>query len=695
MKHQHSGLRLVPKAAIFAAAMAIALAAPLQAAAAIAGASGDTPLRYAADWYQSFAPRTALDMVRQTPGFTLDEGAVRRGLSGAVGNLLVDGRRPSAKEQTLEEILQRIPAAQVQGIEILRGAQTAGDASGQAVLLNVIRTPFTGQGVGSMGFEYAQQHRPMPNGWMAWTGRAHAIDYAVGASTYSLRRELPGTRELTDAAGNSTGTRRDTSPRDFGEYTVNGEAALELGGGRLRMTGQAHYERYHEDSVIDTYDTAEIPVGSNFNPYTESRRSAEFGGHFDREVGAWNLSSILLLTRGRFASDVTSTSSDATGVPVYQYAQQLERDSGESILRGTLARDLGSSQRLELGVEGALNTLDAVLAATQDFGGGTVPVDVPNSNVLIEEKRAEAFVNHSWRLDERWSLDWRLAGEFSRLDFSGQDLSEDIDQVVKLAYAKPSVQLTRSFGKSNQLRARVYRDVGQLEFNDFVSSLSLADERVEGGNPDLKPQTSWDAELAADLRLGADIALTLAAFHRWVSDTADFVPVGPPDQLVDAPGNIGDGRIYGLHVTARAPLKVLRGASLTFDGTRQDSRVTDPLTGETRGISEFPQWQLAAGFRQDLPRLAWGLSYTQKSALSSYLLEEIDRERVSPSLDAFFELSLARGMRLRFTAVSLLGQPELRDRRFYAPDRRGAFEHAERGERDPGTWYQMSISGSF
>jgi hypothetical protein len=668
-----------------------ALAAPsLFAADSTAAPVDREPLRYAAAWYQPFAPRTALDMVRQTPGFTLDEGEARRGLSGAVGNVLVDGRRPSAKEQTLEEILQRIPAAQVQGIEILRGAQTAGDASGQAVLANVVRTPFTGQGVGSLGVEYAQQHRAMPNGWMAWTGRAHAIDYAVGASTYSLRRELPGTRELTDAAGDSTGTRHDSSPRDFAEYTLNGEASFGLGGGRLRLTGQAHYERYHEDSVIDTHDAAGAFVESDFNPYTESRRSAEFGGHFDRELGGWDLSSVLLLTRSRFASDVTSTHGNAAGVVESIYSQQLQRDSGESILRGSLARNVGDAQRVEVGLETAVNTLDAELAASVEAGGVLYPLHPANSNVLIEETRAEAFVNHSWRIDEQWSFDWRLAGEFSRLEFSG-----DSNQTVDLAYAKPSLQLTRSFGGANQLRLRVFRDVGQLDFNDFVSSLSLSDERVEGGNPDLKPQTSYDAELAADLRPGADVALTLTAFHRWLSDTADFVPVGPPDDLVDAPGNIGDARIYGVHVTARAPLKFLRGGSLTFDGTRQESRVADPLTGESRGISEFQEWQLAAGFRQDLPRLAWGINYLQKSLSSSYLLEEVDRSRESPSLDVFVELALARGLRVRFSALSLLGQPELRDRLFYAPDRRGAFDHAERGRRNPGTWYQLGISGSF
>src|SRR5688572_2910946 len=156
MKTPHLGLLVL---------LAASAVSPLHAAESAVTPPDGVPLRYDADWYRSFAPRTALDMVRQTPGFTLDEGAARRGLSGAVGNVLVDGRRPSAKEQTLEEILRRIPAAQVLGIEILRGAQTAGDASGQAVLLNVMRTPFTGQGVGALGFEYAQQHRAMANGF--------------------------------------------------------------------------------------------------------------------------------------------------------------------------------------------------------------------------------------------------------------------------------------------------------------------------------------------------------------------------------------------------------------------------------------------------------------------------------------------------------------------------------------------------
>ena len=366
------------------------------------------------------------------------------------------------------------------------------------------------------------------------------------------------------------------------------------------------------------------------------------------------------------------------------------RDSGESILRATLARELSAARRLEFGLEGALNTLDATLALTLDLGGGPFGIPVPNSNVRIEEQRVDGFASYGWRLGTAWSLDLRLAGEFSRLEFSG-----DSNQVVQFDFLKPSLQLTRAFGAANQWRVRLARDVGQLDFNDFVSSVSLTDKRVEGGNPELRPQTDWSLELGADLRPGSDVGLTLNAFHRWVSDTEDFTPVGPPDALVDAPGNIGDARIYGAQVVARVPLPILRGAAVNIDLTWQHSEVTDPLTGAKRPISEFQDVLLTAGFRQDLPRAAWGVSYTSKSASRSYLLREIDRERASPSLDAFVEIPLARGLRLRAAVISLLGQEETRERRFFDPDRRVGDYSAERSEREPGHWYQLAVSGSF
>jgi hypothetical protein len=663
---------------------------PLLAAEPTTPADSGERLRYTPEWYAGFAPRSALDMVRQTPGFTLLEGEERRGLAGGVGNVLVDGRRPVAKDQKLEEILGRIPASQVQSIEILRGVEAAGDASGQSVLLNVIRTPFTGQGFGSTGFEYAPGKDPMPNAVLAWTGRAHTVDYSVGASTYSFERDLPGSRQQTDADGEASGRRRDISPRDYGQYALNGEAAVDAAGGRLRVTGKASYSRYHEDSTVENFDVNDSLTGSDFNPYTESKRAGEFGARFDRDIGQWDMNSVLLFTRSRFESDITSTHRDPGGSVGSVFAQQELRDSGESVLRSTLVRDAGPRHRIEIGAEGAINTLDAELALTFDFGGGPFEVPVRNANVSITEKRADAFFNHAWSFAERWVLSSRLGGEFSRLEFTG-----DTNQVVELAFFKPSLQLTRDFGKSNQWRVRVGREVGQLDFADFTSSVSLTDERVEGGNPDLRPQTDWSLEIGVDLRPADNLAVSLAAFHRWASDTEDFTPVGPPEDLEDAPGNIGDARIYGARVTARAPVPAVRGATVNVDATWQRSSVTDPLTRQTRDISEFQDFEISAAFRHDLAKFAWGLSYTEQSDTRTFLLREIDRERKSPSLQLFTEVALWRGLRLKLSAESLLGQHEWRERLLFDPDRRANTFSSERSRRRPGAWYQLSVSGGF
>src|SRR4030095_12710433 len=106
-----------------------------------------------------------------------------------------------------------------------------------------------------------------------------------------------------------------------------------------------------------------------------------------------------------------------------------------------------------------------------------------------------------------------------------------------------------------QLRARLFRDVSQLDFTDFVSRASLSDDIIEGGNPDLRPQTSWQAEVAADLRFGGPGALTLTSFHQGISDTVDLVTLGPPDMRFDAPGNIGEARVWGMQVSLTLPLQ--------------------------------------------------------------------------------------------------------------------------------------------
>ncbi|MAP04795.1 MAG: hypothetical protein CME48_07460, partial [Halieaceae bacterium] len=58
--------------------------------------------------FSQFVPRSALDLVQQIPGFSIDEGGGDRGFGQADTNVLINGRRVSGKSNGPAEALERL-----------------------------------------------------------------------------------------------------------------------------------------------------------------------------------------------------------------------------------------------------------------------------------------------------------------------------------------------------------------------------------------------------------------------------------------------------------------------------------------------------------------------------------------------------------------------------------------------------------
>lgn len=691
----------------FAAALAMAGAAQAQEAttptppaapsAPAVAPSADQAGRvsYTPDFFTRFSPQTALDMVNRVPGFSINEGADRRGFSGAAGNVLIDGRRPSTKSQDLSSILSRIPASQVARIELIRDTGSTADAAGQSVLVNIVRTPSAGAGVWEGTLEQNENGRVSPRGEASWTGRINSFDYSFGVSRYLEFRPLYGERQRTDGAGApaAVASRADITPRSYREAAVNGEFTAPALGGSLRMNGQV--DRWNFRAILDSFgfDPGGAPTDDFTLNINERQQSEEIGLNFDREFGSATMTLIGLATRRQYANDESTESRDGLGAFTSLIAQARRNEIAETIGRATLSWPLTSAHRLDVGGEIAFNSLDANLSLTIDEGAGPVEIVLPAANVLVEESRAEAFATFAWRLPRRWSLEATMAAETSTLTQTG-----DTDLETELAYIKPSIQLTRQIGERNQVRFRVYRDVDQLDFNDFVSAATLADDIVAAGNPNLLPENSWRAEAAIDIRFGTDGAIGLRAFNHWLDDASDVVPVGPPGMQFDGPGNIGTGWVHGIQATATLPLGfILPGARLTIDTTLQESEVTDPVTHQPRVISTFIEAESDIEFRQDLPEhhLAWGIEYYKSAQNITFRLNEIDTYEEGPFLDLYVETTAIRGVRVRAFVNNVLDSPFRRERRFYDVDRNGPLILTESRERHFGPFWGVTISGSL
>src|SRR3546814_15819222 len=69
--------------------------------------------------FTRYAPKTALDMLNQVPGFSIRENDTVRGLGQATGNVLFNGARPSTNSAPIVTPLTRISAADGERIEIV------------------------------------------------------------------------------------------------------------------------------------------------------------------------------------------------------------------------------------------------------------------------------------------------------------------------------------------------------------------------------------------------------------------------------------------------------------------------------------------------------------------------------------------------------------------------------------------------
>ncbi|WP_397421021.1 TonB-dependent receptor plug domain-containing protein, partial [Phenylobacterium sp.] len=340
--------------------------------------------------------------------------------------------------------------------------------------------------------------------------------------------------------------------------------------------------------------------------------------------------------------------------------------SGEYVGRGVFTWKPARSHSLDVGGEAAFNYLDSRLAIAVDLGAGPRPSSLPVADTRIEERRGEVYVTDFWQVSETLKLETSLSAEFSRISQSG-----DAAQERDFTFFKPRMNLTWSPEGRNQLRLLVERDVAQLDFTEFASAVSLFDGIVDLGNPDLQPERTWRAQVDWEHRFATRGVLIFSAFHDRVSAVQDQIPIAGQ---FDGPGNIGKGRRSGLRADLTAPLDAIgipRG-ELRLNGLVQNTRATDPVTGRSRRFSEETEWNYSVDIRQPLPglKLLWGVLYERTDSTQLFRLrEQRTNHWDAPSIDLFVESTAIRNVLVRFTVADILRPTDVRERRFFTPDR--------------------------
>jgi hypothetical protein len=638
-------------------------------------ASADGVIAYPVAYFADAQPNTALDMVMRLPGFTFDGGGTTRGFAGAGGNVLVDGERPSSKNDALAQVLQRIPAGQVERIDLIRGGAPGIDMQGKSVIANVVRKRGSSvTGLLALASTSWDDGRFLPQikieGARRWNDRLIEGTFLIADSADDSAGDGP--RRVRDGNGDLIRASRTDTEGDGRQINAAGIYEGPLAGGRLRL----NLSLVSQDWEYDSLDRRAPGPADETQHDVDEKLDGEAGLRFTRDLGVrTNLELVGLQTLANrdYGSVFTATGNDLKF--------DLNERRGESILRGVLRHTRSERLTLETGGEIAFNWLESKTGYAEN---GT-PIALPAANVRVEEERGEAFATATWRPSPKLSVEAGARIEQSTIRSDG-----DVDLEKTLVFLKPRVLATWSPTPTSQVRVRLEREVGQLDFHDFVASAALNGAGIQTGNPNLEPQQAWVAELALEQRFWDQGAVIATVRHERLTDVVDRVPVctdldgngcddldgdGVPD-VFDSPGNIGDGDLTEAALDFSLPLDRfgVPGGLFRTKATYRWSRVTDPTTGVERRISGQHAFDGEMHFTQDLPRwrATWGVDATFGNIARSYRLAQIDTTELGTYLSAYIEFKPRPNLSLRAEVVNLGSRPYTQTYKVYSGPRNTA-----------------------
>ena len=248
----------------------------------------------------------------------------------------------------------------------------------------------------------------------------------------------------------------------------------------------------------------------------ENNDGWEFGGDWEHQINKNNSFKLRVVLTEENEDQIDISFLDDTINSYKNSSETNNRKENERIIRLSFNKLIGKSSSLEYGVESAYNKLDRTFNLIYlDSDGKQTSAGLINTSGEVEEDRYEGFLSYNLPLSNKIRAELALNYEWSEISQSG-----DVNLSREFQYWKPRIDLKWDYKENRQLRLNIERNVGQINFDDFISSFDQFEETIRAGNPDLKPETSWELKLEHEWRLpndGGVITLKVWRVNRWSS----------------------------------------------------------------------------------------------------------------------------------------------------------------------------------
>jgi hypothetical protein len=674
---------------------------------AVATTTADGKQVYPPEFFAAFTPVTALDMVRRIPGFSIEGSEGRRGFGENAGNVLIDGDRPSTKSDDIFTLLGRIPASEVERIELTEQAGADAETQGKAQVVNVVRKVSAKiSGTFAANALFGTRHGLTSFGSGSATLRRGPTSYELNFSSFSERLRGFGPEDFKNSSAQLIERRTYQGFGGYDEFSLGGAIKTRSGDVKINANGKFTINN-GDDRRFGVYtNAADAVIGRerlfSDGPYRDT--AFEVGGDVEFPLAAKLNTKLVGLYRTATESSNGFIETTRTGQPVSIFETRGRNRPTEAVFRAQNDWSGLNGHAIQFGAELAYNRLKANFSASSSANGAVTTF--PASNVLVEETRFEPFLSDVWTVGPNWKIEAGAIMEFSKLTLSG-----DSSASRSFRFIKPRLVATWTVDKATTLEFRAERQVAQLDFGDFATSVDLSlGNQVDAGNKDLVPQKANTLSALIRHKFLDRGSIQFQASYVDVSDTQDLVLITTRDALgnvtgrFDGAGNIGKSKLWNGELEITLPFDWLTkpigitGLELKYVGHYHGSSLTDPITGLDRRVSYRPLWHQNWDLRHDIKGsgFVWGLSWAERATGNAYFYNQYRRETFGSNISAFIEYNKFKYGTLKLQAIGLGGEKLLRDRFFYDDTRAsGTLTQIINRDRRLDPRIQISLSGKF
>lgn len=717
-------------------------------------------LVYDQEFFQRFEPLTAGDALKRVPSVTFlsdvieSDGARLRGLDPGYTQILINGEKVPGTNADRSFFLDRIPAELIKQVEIVRSSSARRTGDAVAGTLNIVLRDGYQLDGGYVrgGLLHFDDGKVKPSAGAVFGVPVGPGRLLVGANLqgrYNPKKKY-STRFANeeDGAGNPTNrpvfdNREDQSDvRDGTDYALNASYTIdtdttdfELSGFYVR-TDRLETERSFEYKTA-TGSGGSIRNGSGGNLLTDNSNingidqvNYSINGKLSQK---WGLGETKLKVGfAKFVDDQWETENEIdfdraaprftgdrfdTYIVDREFSAGLEHEAplgnGLDLVVGGFYQnkvrdtDIQEAARNRFNLPASVHTSYSQFRLSPedsalDFSGFT-PIDGGLSKIKEERKDVFGLIEGEngavkWEVGLRWE---NTKIRIDDLTVAGGAIEQNYDHLLPSASAKISV------GNGGRITVSGARTVRRPRF-DYIAPVLLKAELGDNdllGNPLLRPETAWGADLGFEQRIGSTGVIGVNFFYRDVKDLVEVYNTQAQGSegagtFVYQPRNTGDGQVYGVEFDVSTSLGFLGLPDTGVFGNLSllESDIVDELgerrfNGQSNIVYNF-------GFIQNFPSFgaAFGATYRKQGAAIDRNVGEAVRTTYGADLEIFVEKRFGKRVTIRAVGSNLLDSEkrEVFDKfDTIGQQKAGAFDEYELERESAGPVFQVMARLAF